>query len=78
MAHRSRNTWNGEGRGGGGGGGWMHPQVLLKNGSLTNCLLFGNTKVCCYSYWLQLCAFAVWKSCGYNPKVVNITTTTTT
>ena len=55
VAHRSRNTWNGGGwlgGGGGGGGGGrercMHSQVLLKNGFLTNCLLFGNTKVCCW------------------------------
>ena len=48
--HRSRNTWNGRGGGGGGGGGWINPQVLLKNGFLTNCLLFGNTKVSCHNY----------------------------
>ena len=42
VAHRSRNTWNGGGVGGGGA------QVLLKNGFLTNCLLFGSTKVNSY------------------------------
>ena len=52
--------------GGGGGGGWIHPQVLLKNGFLINCLLFGNTKVSCYNYLLQLSDFAVWKPCGNN------------
>ena len=34
---------------GGGGGGSIHPQVLLKNAFLTHCLLFGNTKDCCYN-----------------------------
>ena len=42
VAHRSRNTWSG-------GVGWTYPLVLLKNGFLTKCLLFGNTKVCCYN-----------------------------
>ena len=54
---------------------------LLKNGFLTNCLLFKNTQVCCCTNWLQLMllmygnpvvttkCFTVWK-----PKVVNLTT----
>ena len=49
MAHKSRSTWNGGGGGGGGGGGWIHLYVLLKNGFLTSCLLFRNTKNCCYN-----------------------------
>ena len=32
-----------------GGGGGVYSQVLLKNGILTNCLLYGNIKVCCYN-----------------------------
>ena len=35
--------------GGGGGGGGAMSTNLLKNGFLTNRLLFGNTKVCCYN-----------------------------
>ena len=48
--------------------GGIHPQILLKNGFLTECLLFESTKVCGYNYlittkyfycmetmWLQLC-----------------------
>ena len=56
------NTWNSDGVGG--GGGVDTSTLLLKNGILTNCLLFGNTKVCCYTNWLQLNAFSVSESCG--------------
>ena len=68
-----------------GGGEWIHQQVLLKNGFLSNCLLFGNTKFVVTTNWLQVNAFTVLKPCGYiqvlllyrNPKVVYFTTTLT-
>ena len=34
--------------GGGGGEGSIYAYILFKNGFLTNCLLYGHTKVCCY------------------------------
>ena len=52
MAHRKRNTWNGDGGGGGGGEGVVvntFTYFFVKNGFLRNSLLYGNTKICCYN-----------------------------
>ena len=46
--------------------GWIHPQVLLKNGFLTNCLLFGTPKFVVTSNWFQQSPFTVYKPCDYN------------
>ena len=43
VAYRYRNTWNG-GEEGRRGGGQHNPKVLLKNGFLTNCLMFVKPK----------------------------------
>ena len=35
------------GGGGGGGGERLHPHIFVKNGFLSNCLLYGNPKISC-------------------------------
>ena len=63
----------------------IRPQVLLKNGLLTNCLLFGKTNVCCYNKFvrtkcfycmetlgLQLSTFTVWKPRDYKYFLLHI------
>ena len=60
------------GGGGGGGGGYINKFCLRMDFFEMNCLLFGNSKVCCFNYlvttkgyysietlWLQLSAFTV-------------------
>ena len=47
------------GGGRGGGRGLIHPQVLLKCDLLTDCILFGNTKVYYYNQLVTTNAFNI-------------------